>query len=347
MRFTNARCFARLIVRGVAGACTALTILAAECPNPPPLSITTDSTLPAGTRMQSYVATLEATGGAGTYTWSVTSGTLQSGLSLGANNGVISGTPTAAGTTTFTVQVSSAGQTNAKVFRLTINHPAVTITTTSPLPDGTRGVPYLDTLRATGGDGVSYNWTVLSGSVPAGLELSAGGVLSGTPTEVVTDTFTVAATSGGQTGTRTLSLTINSKQFTLTVRTAGNGFGTVLNWPPPGFVCVPVYPWVCGAPVDSGMVVTLEARAAPGSVFVGWSGDCTTWLGTSCQVMMDRDRAVIATFDLAQTDSNITSGLPELNRDAVVHRSFTRPRRGVLSSPFRNQFAWLAGVGRR
>jgi len=71
-----------------------------------PLSITTAS-LPGGTVGVAYLATLTASGGTPAYTWSIASGSLPSGLSL-ANTGVISGTPTAAGTFIFTVRVTDS-----------------------------------------------------------------------------------------------------------------------------------------------------------------------------------------------------------------------------------------------
>lgn len=55
-----------------------------------------------------YATTLAATGGAAPYTWTVSSGTLPSWASLTASAGVITGTPTAAGTTSFTVKVTDS-----------------------------------------------------------------------------------------------------------------------------------------------------------------------------------------------------------------------------------------------
>ena len=69
------------------------------------ITITT-TTLPAATIGTAYSQTLAATGGTTPYTWSVTSGTLPSGITL-STSGVISGTPTSAGST-FTVSVSDS-----------------------------------------------------------------------------------------------------------------------------------------------------------------------------------------------------------------------------------------------
>lgn len=68
------------------------------------LAITTTS-LPGGSLNTPYSAALAATGGTTPYTWSLASGSLPVGLTLNGSTGVISGTPTAAGTATFTVQV--------------------------------------------------------------------------------------------------------------------------------------------------------------------------------------------------------------------------------------------------
>jgi surface protein len=84
--------------------------------------------------------------------------------------------------------------------------PSLTITTTS-LPNGILGEAYSTTLAATGGDG-NYSWAVSSGSLPAGLSLSASGAITGTPTTAGDASFTVQVTSAGQTSTKSLAFTI-------------------------------------------------------------------------------------------------------------------------------------------
>lgn len=69
-----------------------------------PLQITTTS-VAGGTHNVAYAATVHATGGVGQYTWTIASGTLPTGLTIAPLTGIISGTPTVAGTYYFEVQV--------------------------------------------------------------------------------------------------------------------------------------------------------------------------------------------------------------------------------------------------
>ena len=191
--------------------------------NPPAPSITT-TTLPGGTENTAYSATLGATGGTTPYTWSVTSGSLPAGLSLAASTGLISGTPTGTGTSSFTVQVTDANsQTATQALSLTVN-PSQPSITTGTLPDGTENTAYSATLGATGGT-TPYTWSVTSGSLPAGLSLAAStGLISGTPTGTGTSNFTVQVTdANSQTATQALSLTVNPSQPSITTGTLPDG----------------------------------------------------------------------------------------------------------------------------
>jgi hypothetical protein len=93
----------------------------------PPLGLSTTS-LPHATFGTPYTATLAATGGAPMYTWKLTDGSLPAALSLAASSGIISGTPTAAGTSHFTATVSDAGtptaQTAVEALSITVDRAA-------------------------------------------------------------------------------------------------------------------------------------------------------------------------------------------------------------------------------
>lgn len=75
---------------------------------PAPLAIATTSPLAAGMVGAPYSVTLTATGGIQPRTWSITTGSLPGGLTLNAVAGTITGTPTLAGASTFTVRVTDA-----------------------------------------------------------------------------------------------------------------------------------------------------------------------------------------------------------------------------------------------
>ncbi len=82
--------------------------VAVATPNVQPLAITATA-LPIGTVGTAYNTTLAATGGTGSKSWSVSSGTLPTGLSLNVSTGVINGTPTTAGVSPVTLRVQDSG----------------------------------------------------------------------------------------------------------------------------------------------------------------------------------------------------------------------------------------------
>ncbi|MEE9234281.1 MAG: Ig domain-containing protein, partial [Candidatus Acidoferrales bacterium] len=151
--------------------------------SPPALTITTTS-LPPGDVDQSYSATLQATGGTGTRTWSLASGSgsLPDDLTLNSS-GVISGTPTAEGTFNFTVQVADSGspqQVATRALSILIRTDALTITTTA-LPNGQVGVAYSQFVSATNGQ-PPFFWSISVGPLPAGLTIDSNtGEIGGLP----------------------------------------------------------------------------------------------------------------------------------------------------------------------
>jgi hypothetical protein len=142
----------------------------------------------------------------------MSAGSLPPGLTLAATTGQIAGTPTTSGSFSFSVRVADSGSpaqiaTASYTIGITVTASPLVINTTS-LPSGTVGTTYSSSLSASGGT-PGYSWTVTSGGLPAGLTLSSGGQISGTPSTSGTSNFNVQVTdSGSQSLSRALSISI-------------------------------------------------------------------------------------------------------------------------------------------
>lgn len=185
-------------------------------PPPPPVLTITTTSVPGGTANQAYSQQVFATGGSGSYSWSVVAGSLPPGLTLsptGTPSATISGTPTTTGTFPFTVQVTDgAAATDTQALSITIAPAAALAITTTSLPSGTVSTAYSQPVAASGGS-PPYSWSVVSGSLPPGLALSPSGTpsatISGTPTTQGTYPFTVQVSdSASGTDTQALSITV-------------------------------------------------------------------------------------------------------------------------------------------
>jgi hypothetical protein len=161
-------------------------------PGPPVIETTGPLQAIAGTAF-SYPLTVA--GGTPPYIWSITSGSLPSGLNLDSQTGLLSGTPATAGSATFTTQVTdAASRTAQKSLSIT-----VAPSTTLPLKlnlaatiQAVKGEPFTYQPEATGGT-PPYIWSITAGALPAELALNAGtGAVTGTPS--VSGDFNVTLT---------------------------------------------------------------------------------------------------------------------------------------------------------
>jgi hypothetical protein len=107
-----------------------------------PLSITTIS-LADGAVGTTYSQTLQAIGGTGSYTWSISLGSLPAGLTLNPSTGLISGVPTTAATTNFTAQVNDGSTTATQPLSITINVATQLIIGSSTIGTNTMGGGYV------------------------------------------------------------------------------------------------------------------------------------------------------------------------------------------------------------
>ena len=98
----------------------------------------------------------------------------------------------------------------------------------------------------------------------------------------------ITATCGGKSAT--VDITVQPNEVTLTIQKQGNGNGAVFANPPgsPNFV--------------PGTSIQITATANSGSIFSAWGGACAGVPSNSpCDLVMNADSTVTATFDLSET----------------------------------------------
>jgi hypothetical protein len=224
-----------------------------------PLTITTSPTLPSGATYVYYSQTLNATGGIPPYQWLISSG-YPCGLSLGSSTGILSGSPSVAGTCTFTVSVSDSKTNGVPAFRnfsIAIDAtPAPALTSISP-SSGAPGTSVGVTLSGTNfivpvaglygssvsasnpGIVVSNVNVVNSTTITATLTIAANAALGTSGVRVNTyagtsntATFTVSPQPSGPSLTNVSpnSATSGGTSFTLTVNGAGFLAGSSVLW---------------------------------------------------------------------------------------------------------------------
>ena len=232
------------------------------------LAISTSS-LPNGTVGTTYSASLQASGGTIPYSWKLSSGSLPAGLTLSSSTAAISGTPSATGTSSFTVTATDSGNNTAtKSLSIAIAAAKQTLSiSTSSLAGGKVGTAYSATLTAAGGS-TPYSWSISSGSLPSGLTLNASsGAIAGTPSAYGTSSFTAKVTdSSTGTATKSLSIVVAAAAQPLTITTTSL---------PNGSTNTAYSAFLYAGGGNAPYVWSISSGALPGGLDLNSSGDIT------------------------------------------------------------------------
>jgi uncharacterized protein (TIGR03437 family) len=180
----------------------------------------TTTSLPNATLGVPYSAPLQSSGGSGQVTWSVCTdcnpmGNLPAGLSLDQYTGIISGTPTALGKSSFDVQAFNYPNSASAILSITVA-PCTPKVTPGQLPTGEVKVLYPQTQFIASGCPGPFTYAAVpvnlfsTTSLPPGLNVSSSGYLSGTPTSAGTFGFLLQLTGPNQQQTQLpYSITVN------------------------------------------------------------------------------------------------------------------------------------------
>jgi subtilisin family serine protease len=178
------------------------------------------------------------------------------------------------------------GRINALKSLQLITSCAVITLSPATVPNGAVSTAYSQTFTASGGT-APYTWARTVGTLPPGLTLSSGGVLSGTPTTAGTYSFSVQATaSNGCTGYRAINMVVTSapptgtKLYTITpCRVVDSRNTTALAHLATRDI---QFTGVCGIPSSAvAVVANLTAIAPTTTGFLALYPTGTTWPGTS------------------------------------------------------------------
>jgi len=252
-----------------------------------------------------YTDLVIVSGGMQPYTLSIVGGGLPPGLvltDLGGNQAAITGTATLSGIYSVTIRATGiTGGYADKDYTFSV----IGILNPSPLSDGTVSIAYNEQLNVDGG-GAPFTFSILSGTLPAGLTLSASGLISGPPTAAVTETLLIQfSDSAGASCRKEFTITINCMISTVSLPNGIDGTAYSQTLTVAGFVGAVTWSIISGA-LPSGLSLnasTGEISGNPGtvetqaftvqaqqgeflcekalSIEIEAAGDCANWAATT------------------------------------------------------------------
>jgi hypothetical protein len=231
-----------------------------------------------------YSSGLTGYGGFGPYFYSIAAGSLPDGLTLNQQTGSITGTPRAAGTSSFTVRAADSTSSPYSVATNTCS-----ISTVNALPSAI--CPFINTVQGvpvtigngplSGAGGAGGPYTFSASGLPDALTMASNGSISGAPAASGTFSYTITVRdSGNNTGTVNCSLNVMPAAMTaqtitvttpapasaaystsFTVAATGGGSGN------------PVTYSSAGACTNSGPTFTITAATGTCSVLYNQAGN--------------------------------------------------------------------------
>jgi len=132
---------------------------------------------------QSYDVMITASGGQLPYIYTVTSGSLPSGLTLNTASGLISGSTEPVGSFNFIITATDLyGCIIENLYQIVIQGCVGDITLSPTLSEISSGQPYSEVIQVFGSAVPPYTFSIISGSLPPGLTLNtSSGEISGIP----------------------------------------------------------------------------------------------------------------------------------------------------------------------